>query len=103
MQKSPIQQSKFFKGDHQDSNKFIHGGFLIAPHAKNSGTYFLKHGVRFREIVNLWRNNLNFVIVTLLIIQRCISVLSGICSNKSSNPTFLYAASLRYALYKKAG
>ncbi len=24
-------------------------------------------------------------------------------SNKSFNPTFLYAASLRYALYKKAG
>ena len=102
MQRFPIQQSKFFKDYHQDSNKFIHGGFLIALHAKYTGTYFIKHSVRFRKIVNLWRNNINFVIVTFLI-QRCISVLSGLCSNKSSNPTFLYAAPLRSALYKKAG
>jgi len=99
MQKSPIQQYGFSKDGHQDSNKFIHGGFLIAPHAKYSGTYFIKHSVRFREIVNLWRNNINFVIVILLMIQRCISVLSGLCSNKMLQPTQQYAVSLRYTLY----
>ena len=102
MQKSPSQQSVYFKDDHQDSNKFIHGDLLVTLHAKHSATYFLKHRVRFREIVKLWYNNINFVIVTFLM-QRCISVLSGLCSNKSSNPTFLYAATLRSALYKKAG
>jgi len=102
MQKSPIQKSVYFKCTYQYSSIFIHGGVLIAQHVKNSSAYFLNHFVRIWDIAKLWHNNINFVIVTFLI-KRCISVLSGLCSNKSSNPTFLYAAPLRSALYKKAG